>query len=68
MERMFFFVSYGLKDTLIFDFPESILVFWKFGLAYFWGGSTGTLKYYVFADRGGVILLENKEQKEQDFL
>ncbi len=45
-----------------------IFNFQKFWAAYFRGAADGTLKYYVFADRGGVNLLENKEQKEQEFL
>ena len=61
------FIIYNKKRTQ-YNFPESILVFQKSCPAYFLGRPTGTLKYFVFADRGGVILLKNKEQKEQDFL
>ena len=61
------FIIYNKKEPNII-FLKSIRVFQNLSLPYFRGGPTGTIKYFVFADRGGVILLKNKEQKEQEFL
>ena len=56
-----------IGKTPLLEFLKTFSVFQKIGLAYFWGRPTGTLKYYVFADRGGSHFAREQGTKRTRF-